>query len=172
MDLDFLLPAATFLLVSAFIMVLKRRNETGAAPGAWSFPRFVSMMVPGAAAALMVWVIYSVVIPLFLPQDFPRSDAEPTAPAWAGIAYFSAMILGMAAHAAFEAVGKRKPYTAPVFDPWSFVQPALVAPIIFLGVRGILPQSDFTLEAILLSFQNGFFWQTVFDMVKKRPRAD
>jgi hypothetical protein len=56
------------------------------------------------------------------------------------------MIVGMAANAAFDAIGKRRQGSPPVFDPWSFLQPALVAPIVFLGVRGILPGREFTLE--------------------------
>jgi len=169
MDLNFLIPAATFVVVSALAMVLSQRRDNRSVSAPWTTRRFITMMIPGATAALLMWVAYRVLSTHFWPQDIPRSE-ENTVPVWAGISYFAAMLVGMAANAAFDAIGKRKEGTPPVFDPWSFLQPALVAPMVFLGVRGVLKDSAFTLEAILLAFQNGFFWQTVFEKLR-RPGA-
>ncbi len=168
MELSFLIPAVTFFLVSTAVMIIGiQTSGTIDKQTRWTIKRLLVMMVPGAIAALIAWTVYAFVIPYFWAQEFPRSENEPAAPAWAGISYFAAMVIGMAAHTAFEAVKKGRQGAPPIFNPWSFLQPALVAPIIFLGVRGMLVERDFTLEAILLAFQNGFFWQTVFEGIKE-----
>jgi len=45
------------------------------------------------------------------------------------------------------------------FDIWECIQPLLVAGIVFSGV--LSDSKVLTLPLMLLSYQNGFFWQTI-----------
>jgi hypothetical protein len=147
--------------------IYETKDSLHRGPPSFSAKRLIIMMAPGTIAALLVWIGYVVIVPYLWPPEYLRSEAEASAPVWTGIIYFGAMVIGMAAHTAFDAVAQRKQGQQPAFDPWSFLQPALVSPIIFLGVRAMLVEKEYTLEATLLSFQNGFFWQTVFEKLKK-----
>jgi hypothetical protein len=97
----------------------------------------------------------------------------PTAAASSGVlaelVLFATMILGMSAKYLWDQIESRRkknenlPPGAPKhrleFDFWDFVQPLLVAGIIFAAVIQI--SSELNLTSGLFSFQNGFFWQTV-----------
>ena len=58
------------------------------------------------------------------------------------------------------------------FDPATMTKPLLISPIVLLPILGSLDSDiDFGsiqfLSSLLLAFQNGFFWKTVFDKVEK-----
>lgn len=83
---------------------------------------------------------------------------------------FAAMLLGMAAKYLWEAIERRRDKIKNSkqegsrisldFDFWDFVQPVLVSAIVFSAVLTANRQISF--DAVLFSFQNGFFWQSVF----------
>jgi DMSO reductase anchor subunit len=81
--------------------------------------------------------------------------------------FFAAMILGMVAKYFWDLIEERRKTTPddrsgrrPLhFDTWEFIQPLLVSGIVFAALLSML--KELTLPSVLLSFQNGFFWQTV-----------
>jgi hypothetical protein len=83
------------------------------------------------------------------------------------ILLFAAMVGGMSAKYLWDLIEVRrskmktlKGQNVPLgFDGWDFFQPLLVAGIVFSGVLATLKEMD--APTVLLSFQNGFFWQTV-----------
>jgi hypothetical protein len=82
---------------------------------------------------------------------------------------FATMVLGMSAKYLWDQIELRKkknetlspgtPKHGLEFDFWDFLQPLLVAGIIFAAVIQI--SNELNLTSGLFSFQNGFFWQTV-----------
>jgi hypothetical protein len=166
MELHFLIPAVSFLLVTLIVASTGVLGATvnGGRPrrGQWL------ILVAGLIAALLAWLgerfVETIVIGAghsfhFLLKGSASSDQNVVP--WVGIVYFVAMVLGMLAHTTWDAVNKRKAGKDPVFDRWLYLRPALVAPIIFIGVLKLVGGSSFDFAALLLSFQNGFFWQTV-----------
>jgi divalent metal cation (Fe/Co/Zn/Cd) transporter len=97
---------------------------------------------------------------------------------WKELLTFGAMVFGMASKYLWDLIELRrnknsnlapgKPKHALEFDAWDFVQPLLVAGIVFSGVLAV--QKETNLTALLFSFQNGFFWQTVLRTSKRAER--
>jgi hypothetical protein len=93
---------------------------------------------------------------------------------WREVLSFLAMVLGMFCKYFWDLIELRRSQTAQVsatthrpplqFDFWDFIQPLLVAGIIFSGILEV--QKDLSLSTFLFSFQNGFFWQAV---LRNRP---
>lgn len=163
-DLDFIVPAAAFLLTSGLLSAWLWHRGGSAWTTSAPVKLYLVVMTAGVAMAIVSWLVFH----FFWPPLHPRAEGQEIAPWWAGLSYFGAMLVGMAAHAAFYSIRRRKRGGPPVFDTWAFVEPALVAPIIFLAVRGFVQNGEFTLEALLFSFQNGFFWQTVLGELRRR----
>jgi hypothetical protein len=90
---------------------------------------------------------------------------------WRNVILFLLLVLGMFARVAWDAnerenaVRRRTRLRLSVRD---FVRPALVALIVFQGVLLLARTQDLSWELALASFQNGFFWNTLFG----RTRAD
>jgi hypothetical protein len=55
--------------------------------------------------------------------------------------------------------GSRRPRLR--LDPWEFSYPLFVSVVVFAGVRAAAGGAPLTVATMLLSFQNGFFWQTI-----------
>src|SRR6267378_8489733 len=89
---------------------------------------------------------------------------------WKESILFISMLLGMSSKYLWDLIEVKKKKNAALkpeeprfpleFDFWDFVQPFLVAAIVFSGVLALVKEMNLT--AALFSFQNGFFWQTVF----------
>jgi hypothetical protein len=83
---------------------------------------------------------------------------------------FVAMVLGMGSKYLWGLIENRKAKMAknpdaikkpPLgFDIWEFIQPLLVSGLVFSGVSIGHPKLEWT--TLLFSYQNGFFWQTMF----------
>jgi len=126
------------------------------------------LLIPGIFAAAVAWLGERLIESwirgsgnsihfLLKGSDSTTQNVAP----WVGFVYFASMVLGMFAHTTWDAVTKRKAGKDPIFDKWLYMRPALVAPIIFIGVLKLVGGASFDFAALLLSFQNGFFWQTV-----------
>jgi uncharacterized membrane protein len=163
-DFDFAIPAAAFALTSGALSAWLWHRGGFAGTASASVKPYLMVMTAGVAVSIISWLVFH----FFWPRLYPRVEGQENAPWWVGLSYFGAMLVGMAAHTAFYSIRSRRRGRAPVFDPWAFVEPALVAPIIFLAVRGFIPDEQFTFEALLFSFQNGFFWQTVWGEMRRR----
>jgi hypothetical protein len=90
-------------------------------------------------------------------------------PLWRNIILFVLLLLGMMFRVVWEALERRtaKAVNAlqllrPSFSGWDFVRPALVSLIVFQGVLLLAKTQELSWELALASFQNGFFWNTLF----------
>jgi hypothetical protein len=166
MELHFLIPAVSFLLVTLIVAATGILGTTvnGAQPG----KRQWVILLPGLIAALLAWLGERFVETIvtgsgqsihFLLKGSTATDQNVVP--WVGVVYFISMVTGMFAHTTWDAINKRKAGKDPVFDRWVYLRPALVAPIVFIAVLKLVGGSSFDFAALLLSFQNGFFWQTV-----------
>jgi hypothetical protein len=85
---------------------------------------------------------------------------------WRNIVLFVLLLLGMMFRVAWDAleragVGGWRAVRLKL-TIWDFVRPALVSLIVFQGVLLIAKTQDLSWELALASFQNGFFWNTLF----------
>jgi hypothetical protein len=89
------------------------------------------------------------------------------------IMLFFAMIMGMVSKFLWDAIELRRLKTIQSrrtrlqLDLWDFVQPLLVSGIVFAFV--LANTGKISAPALLFSYQNGFFWQTIFR--KQSPSA-
>jgi hypothetical protein len=159
MQWHFIIPAASFLLVTVVVgasglMTPGRARAVFLVPGliaaglAWMGERLIESWIAGSGGSIH-----------FLLKG--AADSDQNIVPWVGFVYFLSMVLGMFAHTTWDAITKRRGGKAPIFDKWLYLRPALVAPIIFLAVLKLVGGRSFDAAALLLSFQNGFFWQTV-----------
>lgn len=120
-------------------------------------------------ASVVVWVIGFALFYFFSPS-FRVLGPEGEAPYLTDILLFVVLILGMSAKYLWDLIeirnernSKRSPGQPKFgldFDFWDFVKPMLVSVIVFGVVTS--GKHEITRTAVLGSFQNGFFGQTVF----------
>jgi hypothetical protein len=125
------------------------------------------------ATVLMVSALSVGLIAIFLGHQLViiRGESEPiwAQSPWKELLLFLAMLLGMTAKCLWDLIEVRRcknasrregePKIGIEFDFWDFVQPLLVAAMVFAGV--IAAVKGFSATSFLFSFQNGFFWQAV-----------
>jgi len=83
---------------------------------------------------------------------------------WLEIMLYITMIAGMAAKYFYDAIGKGN---NPSIEKWQLFKPLLVSPMIFGSIYAIAGDRTPGLLLFVFSFQNGFFWQTVLQKLKK-----
>jgi hypothetical protein len=166
MDWHFAIPALAFLIVSTLVALLQTASPSDENPQ--SLIRMGLFLVPGTLAAALAWIGYRLIESRILGSGASihfllkgETTAGQRIVPWVGFVYFVAMVTGMFAHTTWDAISKRRGRTEPSLDKWLYFRPALVAPIIFIAVLKLVGGGSFDIEALLLSFQNGFFWQTV-----------
>ncbi len=72
--------------------------------------------------------------------------------------FFILMVLGMLAREAYNSLVNSKPFN------WiSFAIAAIVSPMIFGAVYGSLGNLEINVPSVVLAFQNGFFWNSIFE---------
>jgi hypothetical protein len=74
---------------------------------------------------------------------------------------FAVMILGMVSKVYYDHLTKNM-----VFSLSQIVLPMLVAPIVYGAIYASLKSSTDVIPALILAFQNGFFWQDVLGGIK------
>ena len=131
----------------------------------------------GITGSLVVWIAGAGII---LASHTSLGSLGPqTEPDWLSeTILFVVLLLGMSAKYLWDLIELRneknakrttgEPEVGLEFDFWDYVKPMLVSVIIFVAVTGM----DYKLSrtTLLTSFQNGFFWQTVFRK-KSAPTA-
>lgn len=166
MEWQFMIPAVSFFVVSAVVAATGLMHP--AVEGQQQHRTPALFLIPGLLAAALAWFGERLIESriegsagsihfLLRGSTTPGQSLIP----WVGLVYFCAMVAGMFAHTTWDAISKRRSRKPPVFDKWLYLRPALVAPIIFIAVLKLVGGSNFDFAALLLSFQNGFFWQTV-----------
>jgi uncharacterized membrane protein len=68
------------------------------------------------------------------------------------------MILGMLAREAYNAL-----VNAKSFNWTGFAIAAIVSPMVFGAVYGSLGDLKVNVPSVVLAFQNGFFWNSIFE---------
>lgn len=78
------------------------------------------------------------------------------------------MLVGIFASFVFAKAREEQPDTpstklsfSGILTDWQFIAAIFVSPLIFNSIYALTQQNPETLSDYLLSFQNGFFWQTV-----------
>lgn len=87
------------------------------------------------------------------------------------IIFFFIMILGMCFSVVYAAICERRRKKAAgktvssrlEIDIWDIVQPLLLSVLTYGALNGQLAGRPFNTATVVLSFQTGFFWQTVVD---------
>jgi hypothetical protein len=79
---------------------------------------------------------------------------------------FATMILGMVGKVYYDHITKET-----VFSLSQIALPLIVAPMVYGGIYAALRSSTDVIPALILSFQNGFFWQDVFAGIKPPPKT-
>ena len=75
--------------------------------------------------------------------------------------FYGLMLLGMLAREAYNALLNDKP-----FNKIGFGIAALVSPIVFGGIYGSLGNLEINVPSVVLAFQNGFFWNSIFEKIQ------
>ena len=77
------------------------------------------------------------------------------------VLFFGLMLLGMLAREGFNALVNQK-----TFNWTSLGIAAIISPIVFGGIYGSLGRLKVDVPTTILAFQNGFFWNTIFESIQ------
>ena len=79
------------------------------------------------------------------------------------VLFFGLMLLGMLAREGFNALANQKE-----FNWTSLGIAAIISPIVFGGIYGSLGRLKVDVPTTVLAFQNGFFWNAIFESIQTR----
>lgn len=116
-----------------------------------------------ALLALAVTVIVAVLLSSSGPVQLGNEWWFNTSP-YRELILFALMLVGMAARVLSLAIEQRKTENEPAglrVNRWDFIYPMLFAVPTFGALLSQLNAETMTLPNIVLSFQTGFFWQTI-----------
>ena len=111
-----------------------------------------------------------------IPAQFIQHEYSPVL---IGAWYYFLLLIGIVAAATYDVLDHAEP-TAPI----SFqevlskamtsgtYQGMLVSPIVFGFLRASITMSDFTLAMSILAFQNGFFWRSTFQRIRRSQTTE
>lgn len=129
-----------------------------------------------AGLALAAWVVLTFARGVGWIDDFTHRGAIgwwETSPA-KELLLLLAMLVGIFARVVWDAVDAHKQLRAagrrskgPQFDKWDFVMPALISLLAFQTVLSVGKEQALSVSLAIFSFQNGFFWNTIFARVKQ-----
>jgi hypothetical protein len=123
----------------------------------------------GSVGSAITWLVGGIVL-YILNSRAPTLGPGTRQTWWVEAILFVVLLLGMTAKYLWDLIearnernAKRPPGEAKVgldFDFWDFAKPLLVSVIVFAAVTGL--EYKLSKTALINSFQNGFFWQTIF----------
>ncbi len=147
------------ILVSVMIWVLQRQHLN----------LLLRISISGLLLCLIGITVYFNMEPVTL-GDKSWYDISP----FKEIVLFIIMLLGMVARYFTKAIDERREKIAKLkksgkpfkkvkieFDMWEFSYPLFVSVITFGGVLSQTSMETLTLSNVIISFQTGFFWQTL-----------
>jgi hypothetical protein len=73
---------------------------------------------------------------------------------------YAVMLMGMASKVMLDAMNRKR---GVKFNKHGFLKPLLVSPIVFGAVYGAAGDEASSILLLLLSYQNGYFWQSVLN---------
>lgn len=114
-----------------------------------------------AALSIGLAMVISFGITTYLVRKL-QTDRLTNGTNWLYVAvFYGVMLLGMLAREIYNALLNNKP-----FNKISFGIAALVSPIVFGGVYGSLGKLELNVPSVVLAFQNGFFWNSIFEKIQ------
>ena len=107
----------------------------------------------------IIALVVSLVITFYTVRRTTPRDERGGKEYWLKVGlFFLLMVLGMAARELYNALVNTKSFN------WiSFSIAAIVSPMVFGAVYGSLGNMDITVPTVVLAFQNGFFWNSIFE---------
>jgi hypothetical protein len=121
------------------------------------------------SASAAVWAITLSLYYLLRPNILLLGPSDESS-WWVDTLLFLILLLGMGAKYLWDLIEVRNKKNAKLppgktkaalnFDAWDLVKPMLVSVLVFYAAAGI--KHELTRTAVVGSFQNGFFWQTIF----------
>lgn len=97
---------------------------------------------------------------------------------WLGVVYFALSVLGSVAKWIWDAIKASKNNNPPVLNFYALVPALIFSPIVYnallanlatpAAASGNSANPGELLAPFILAFQNGFFWQTVYDQIVKK----
>jgi hypothetical protein len=83
---------------------------------------------------------------------------------WLDITYLLSMIMGILAKEIWDSINETG--TISIKIP-HLIAALIVSPIIYVAIYSKLNQNQLSLLGLAVAFQNGFFWQAVFQTIQK-----
>jgi len=140
----------------------------------------------GWMAKTVILVVAGLGIAVYLlvarPESFLGNTAWYDRTPYKEVCFLLLMLLGMVVRyfayaieqrrdriAQMKKEGQANPQLGLQFDPWEFSYPLLFSVVTFGGLLGQVKDGGFTVANAMLSFQSGFFWQT---LLKKSAPAE
>lgn len=109
---------------------------------------------------IIIALIASLVIHFFIVRKFSVviRDAEKAVDWFMVLIFFGVMLLGILGRELYNHLVNQKPFN------WTSVVIAfIVSPMIFGVVYGVLGNLKVDVPSVICAFQNGFFWNTIFE---------
>lgn len=94
------------------------------------------------------------------PVGFGRVRPAQLDLSWADIIYIVVMLLGIVGKALWDNLNSSN-HTAGITS-WELLAAIIVSPIVYANVQQRFLNDTVSLPGIALAFQNGFFWQALF----------
>jgi hypothetical protein len=115
---------------------------------------------------LIIVLVVSGGLELYLSLGKPPPDSKVVlyARPIIGIQLVCWMILGILANYFWDLHRAGKPYSD--INYWDMMAPLFIAPFILYGIYTLVDETNIKFLINLVAFQNGFFWQTLFEKVK------
>ena len=131
-------------------------------PWRWAIILLCAFLIGG----IVSWFGYRQLISGFYGQDRFSTVGEFTIVRAIGLYVF--MVIGMLARGLHDYIQRCSSIniimaTRRVMNSTAFLMAIIVSPIVFFAIYNSTAQVPDNIVALLLSFQNGFFWQTVLE---------
>ncbi len=81
---------------------------------------------------------------------------------------YCSMLFGMISDWIFKAIGNKTKMKDVTFAYIQLIKPMIVSPMIFIFIWSLLKEQPFGIVHLIVAYQNGFFWQSVFRMQSTR----
>ena len=134
----------------------------------WAVWKKVLLLVCIAALTFILWP--------WLTLESRSSPEWWQRPLWRNLTLYAFMLAGMMFRVMWDEIEVWRQHNAqagvrrkrrPRFEFWDFLYPILPSLALFQAVLWLADKQDLTLQLILTSFQNGFFWNALLARAKQ-----
>jgi hypothetical protein len=147
----------TAALVALAVLYIRRRIGRSSQAGNWQFG-----LVPILLVLVTIAILSSILFPVF------NQAKDVPSPIWndviAQTPFFVSMIVGTLAKSLWDWLNLTPP--RPKFDLGTAALPLVISPLLFSFMVG--QDLKLSLGSLLLAFQSGYFWKTIFQQVSEQ----